>query len=191
MATSTHLRRRYRLLTIAAVAVVLAAGGLAYTTHTAQGQASATLGELRIADVNETAQGNVSDLRVSTSVAYEYDVPDATRYIVKLKAGPSESELTTIDYVQTSTEQGSGSGTVDLDASLLSADGLSARDFEPPLAESASTEAVVAAEVEVRRANGEPVTHTVTDTVTVTIHDDASLTASVGGSGSIDVQYTG
>ena len=167
MATSTHLRRRYRLLTIAAVAVVLAAGGLAYTTHTAQGQASATLGELRIADVNETAQGNVSDLRVSTSVAYEYDVPDATRYIVKLKAGPSESELTTIDYVQTSTGQGSGSGTIDLDASLLSA------------------------EVEVRRANGEPVTHTVTDTVTVTIHDDASLTASVGGSGSIDVTYTG
>lgn len=188
MATNTrHRRRAYRFITI--LGILLAAGGIgaAALTQPAAGQASVSMGNLSIADATTTANGTVSDVRLDADVAWEYDVPDAERRILELSAGPSGGTLEVLDFRQTETTAGQDSGTVTFDVSLLDASGLSASDFDPPIAGTQTTDVTVEARVEVRRAGGDAVVRTVRDTVTVTVNDGETLSAGVGGTGTVTV----
>lgn len=190
MATSDHLRRPrtvFRIIAIAVILAGLAATGLALATQPAAGQASVTMGDLSVPDANTTAEGNVSDVRLTVDAGFEYDVPDADRVIVELAVGPSASELETVAFRQPTAVQGQHSGSASFDASVLDASAYTASDFQPPVAGNVTKELVVALTLEVRRTNGDPVTATVTEPVTLTIHDDATLSASVGGVGNVSV----
>jgi hypothetical protein len=110
---------------------------------------------------------------------------------VKLKAGPSKDNLELVDYQQARDPSGTASGTVELSGSLVELSGFSAEDFNPALAETSSQEIVVQAVIEVQRAGGDPVIHTVTDTATVTVQEGTDLAATIGGEGSIEIQTSG
>lgn len=188
MATNQRLRPwQYRLLAIMIGLTFVVGGAITAATMPATGQTNVEMGEFRVGDVNETVDGDVSDVTLAADLSYQHDVPDATRRLVKLKVGPDEDNLETVAFVQDDDPSGQDSGTVTLSGSLTDTSAFDAADFDPALAESQTREVVVAATIEVRRANGDPVTTTVTDTVTVTLHDGATLSATVGGSGSIDV----
>lgn len=188
MATNQRLRPwQYRLLAIMIGLTLVVGGAITAATMPATGQTNVEMGEFRVGDVNETVDGDVSDVTLAADLAYQHDVPDATRRLVKLKVGPDEDNLETVAFVQDDDPSGQDSGTVTLSGSLTDTSAFDAADFDPALAESQTREVVVAATIEVRRANGDPVTTTVTDTVTVTLHDGATLSATVGGSGSINV----
>jgi len=193
MAASTrgYKRTAYRLLTIIGVALLAAAAGIALATVPASGQANVSLGSLDVADVNRTTTGDVTDVRVSATLSYAHDVPDADRRLLKLKVGPSPDQLETIDYVQDADPQGTASGTVDLDGSVLDASTLSAADFQPPLAGTTETTVYIGAAVEVRRAGGDPVTATVVEPVSLTLTDSQELTVEIGGTADVTVRDSG
>lgn len=155
---------------------------------TPDAQASMQMDGLSVADTNETVSGNVTDVQLHADLSYQHDVPDAERRLVSLKVGPTRDDLTLLDYTQTRGPEGSASGTVALSGSLLQHDRFSAEDFDPDVASTSSREIVVRAVIEVQRAGGDAVVHTVTDTATVTLTDDAELTATIGGSGSVSVE---
>jgi hypothetical protein len=181
-----------RVLFASALAVTLAttAGGAALLAPGAAATASMTLDTLSVAGVNETVSGNVSDVRISTTLDYNHSVPDASRRIVKLRVGPSADNMTLLDYQQTRDPAGTASGSVTLAGTLLDHQGWTADTFDPGVANTTSREVVVEAVIEVHRSNGQVVSHTVMDTATVTLSDDAELTATIGGSGSITVSTT-
>lgn len=186
MASSNHLRSVWRIGIIMAVFAV-GVGGLALgMSQPASSQTDLQLDSLQIDDVNRTVSGNVSDVSVSVSLDYQWTVPDATRRIVKLKAGTDPNALQTLTFASTQVT-GSGSGSTTLSASLLEDTSLTAADFDPAYAEQTSTEIIVQAVIEVRRASGEAVTQTVTETVLITVHDDGTITAQIGGTGSVDL----
>jgi len=188
MATSRR-KQVYRAVVIL-VAVGITIASLAALTPTTDA-AEVSVDSLDVADHEQTVTGDVTDGGLSATLSYDHDVADAERRIVKLKAGPSESELELVDYRQARDPQPKASGTVELSGSLVELSGFSASDFEPPLAHTASQEIVVQAVVEVQRENGEPVVHTVTDTATIRLTDDAELTATIGGTGGFEVDTTG
>lgn len=190
MATSETLRRgrtAYRILTVLGVALLATAAGVTLATQPASGQADVSTGSLNISGGNQTVDGDVSDVRVQTVANYQYGVPDATRWIVKLQVGPTTDQLETVDYVQEETTDGQASGSVGLDGSVLAHPAFSASDFDPPVAGETQTDVVVRVGLEVRRANGDPVVAQATETVTVGVTDGAELTASVGGQGEIEI----
>jgi len=188
MATSRVQLRpwQYRLIAVVTGVTLVTVGALA-TAVPASGQTNVEMGTLTVSDVNRTVDGDVSDVRIDTEINYEHDVPDATRRIIKLKAGPSADELETVTFVQDSDPQGKDSGSVTASGSLTELSAYSASDFDPALAGTQTRTVVVAAEIEVRRDGGSPVTTQVTEPVTVTLHDGAVLSADVGGSGSVSV----
>jgi hypothetical protein len=179
-------RRQYRYLAVALV--VLAAGGALALGGTTTASADVAVGDLNVAGANQTVDGDVSDVRLDTTLAYEHDVPDAERRIIRLKVGTSEDDPELLDYVQEDNPAGVGSGSVDLGGSVLEHPSLSADEFDPALAETNSKKLVIQAVIEVQRAGGDAVTHTVTDTATVTLHDGAELTVELGGDGSLTVE---
>lgn len=189
MATSDPFRGRtaYRLLALVGVALLAAAVGIGLAAQPATGQADVSMGTLDVAGANTTADGDVTDVRLSVNAAYQYDVVDADRYVLELMVGPDADQLEAIDFVQSTVEGGQDSGTADLDASILDSSHYAASDFEPPVAGTATEDVTVGLRLEVRRAGGDPVTALVTEPVAVTIHDDAVLTADVGGDGAVSV----
>lgn len=192
MATSNPSKwSRRRIILAAAFAIGFGATIFLLGTPTASAGTTADLGGLEVDGVNKTVDGNVSDVTLNTSMNYEYDVPDATQRVIKLKVGPNEGDLETIDYVVEQDPSGSVSGSVSLSGSVLEHAELSASDVNPALASSEETEFVVEVSMEVTRANGEVVTREVSDTVVVRLRDGASLEASLGGSGSVTVETTG
>jgi hypothetical protein len=151
------------------------------------GQSDVSVDGLSVPDVNETAEGDVSDVRLSADIQHSHSIPDAQERIVKLRAGPSESELQTLTFDRAENVGADESATVTLSGSLLDA-GFTAEEFNPDLAGSTEQTVVVEAVVEITRENGETVTRTARDTVTVTVRDGAELTASVGGDGTITIE---
>jgi len=151
-------------------------------------EADIAVGSLSVADVNRTVNGNVSDVTLSTDLAYEHDVPDADRRVLKLKVGPSADNLETVAFRNDRDVAGTDSGTVILSGSVLDHTEWTAGDMDPALAATKTTELTVQAEIEITRANGQTVTDTVTDTVTVTLHDGSELTAAIGGDGTLTVE---
>lgn len=187
MATSTPRgtrglnRRRIALATIIVATLAATTAALALGPTQASASSDLELGGLQAAGVNETIDGNLTDIQVAAELDYNHSVPDASRRIVELHVGPSESELTSVAFRQDTDPAASDRGSVDMTASLFDADGLTASDFQPSTAESKTTDVVVRAVVEVRRSGGDPVRSTVTERVTVTLHDGTTLTAEVGG----------
>lgn len=180
--------RKHRLLITAVVLAVAVTALLSLAVQPADAQASVDMGELQIADVNETVDGDVSDVTVDTTLTYEHSVPDATTRVLKLKAGPSKDELTELTFAAERDVSGDDAGTVSLSGSLLEADGITAADLNPAIADTTETTVYVAATIEVKRANGEAVTRTVIEPVTLTLTDGATLDVSVGGDGSLTVE---
>jgi len=183
-------RQVYRLGIIALTLALVGTGALAVATTTAGAQTSLDMGTMDVADVNRSVSGDVSDATISADLAYSHNVPDAERRVVKLKAGPSKTDLETIDYVNERDITGTDSGTVTLSGSVLDSS-LTADEIDPALAATNEAEVVVQAEIEVTRANGETVTKTVTDTATLRLTDDEKLTASIGGDGDLTVETSG
>ena len=168
--------------------IVLAVAGavMSFGVAPAAGQTSVNVESLSIADATTTAEDDVTDVRIDTTLGYNQSVPDATERVIKLRAGPSESDLKTLTFTRTESPA-DGAGTVDLSGSLTDA-GFSASDFNPNAGATKETTVVVQAVIEIPRANGDPVTATATDTATVTIHDGAVIRASIGGSGELTVE---
>lgn len=183
-------RQWYRLGIVAAALALVGAGALTIATTTADAQTDLRLDSLAVDDVNQTVDGEVSGLTLAADVDYSHEVPDATRRVVTLKVGPSEGDLSTVDYRNARDPAGTDSGTVALEGNVFDATDLSPDDVAPATASTETTELVVAAEIEIQRANGKAVTRTVTDTVTLELHDDATLSASVGGTGTVTVETT-
>lgn len=191
MATSTTItwRQVYRAGTILVFVAAIGLGILMLGTPTAQGAtADLTLGNLTVDGVNRTVSGNVTDVTLTATLDYSFEVPDATQRVVKIQAGADTSSLSTVDYAVQMDPSGTASGTVTLSGSVLSATTLTASDVDPTVASTETTEFVVRAVIEVTRDNGETVTATVTDTVTVTVTDGTELSAQVGGTGNVTVQ---
>jgi hypothetical protein len=105
-----------------------------------------------------------------------------------LKVGPSKDDLTLVDYQQQRDPSGSASGTVTLSGSVLEHDTYTTESFQPAVASTSTREIVVQAVIEIQRSGGDAVTHTVTDTATIRLTDDAELTATVGGTGVVSVE---
>lgn len=187
MATSTR-RKRQAVGIALATSILLASIGVGLMVASGGASADVSMGDLAIDDHNATVGGDVSAVTLATTLGYSQDVPDATRRIVTLKVGPSEDELETLAFEQERDPSGTASGEVSLTGDLISDGPFTTDDFDPALASSTSTEVVVQAEIEVHRENGDPVTHTLTDTATVTLNDDAELTVDLGGSGEFTVQ---
>lgn len=189
MATSRPQLRpwQYRLLGILIGGTIVVALVIASATMPAQGQTNADVGSLDVSGVNKTVDGNVSTVTLSTNVGYEFNVPDAERRIVSVSVGPSKDNMEQVGFRQDTNPGGSDTGTVSIGGDVTDTSLYSAKDFDPELAGDKTTVMVVRATVEVRRANGEPVTATATDTVTVELEDGATLSADVGGSGSVTV----
>jgi len=179
------LERKHRLAITLAVLVVAALALTVVASESAT--AEMQMGSLSVADTNQTVDADVSDVTLSADLSYEYDVPDADRRLVKLKAGTSRDDLKTITYANDAYADPTDSGTVTLSGSLVDNGVVTTEDVNPPVAGDTSTDIVVEAVLEIQRDNGETVTRTVTDTATLTLQDGASLEASIGGTGSLSV----
>jgi len=177
-------------LAAAVTVTLLLAGGLtaSFVTESTAQQTEAELSEWSVDDVNRTLDGDLSDLDLTADVEYQYDVEDADRRLVKLAVGPTKNKTETITFEYDREPAPQGAGTVTLTESILSAESLDAEMFRPALAESNTTEIVVGAGLEIQRANGETVTSWAYDRVEIMLTDDATLTASVGGTGNVTVQ---
>jgi len=70
-------RRQYRIATTLGI-IALVAVGAVVATQPASGQAEIQTGDLTISDTDETINGDVSDVRLSTTLDYSHDVPDAS-----------------------------------------------------------------------------------------------------------------
>jgi hypothetical protein len=159
----------------------------AFIAPSSPAEASMQMDGLSIADENKTVSGNVTGVTLDADLSYQHEVPDAERRIVKLKVGPSKDDLTLVDYQQQRDPSGTASGTVTLSGSVLEHEAFSAEVFQPGVASTSAREIVVRAVVEVQRSGGDAVTHTVTDTATIRLTDDAELSAEVGGTGVVSV----
>jgi hypothetical protein len=194
MATSNQFDRpqwQYRLVAILTGVTLVTAGGIAIATQPTQAQTDTTLEGLSIGDANRTVDGDVSAVSLSTTVGYDWDVPDAKRVVVELRAGPDREHMETLAFRQVDDADATGSGTYQMGGDLTQHTRLSPDQFDPALAATRNTTVVVAAHIEVRRAGGGNVTSTATDTVTVTLHDGATLDARVGGTGNVTISTTG
>jgi len=184
-------QQMYRLALLSLALAVVGASAIAVAATSADGQTSVEMDGLDVADVNRTISGNVTDVTLSADLSYSHDIADTEQRIIKLKAGPSEEELSTISYVVARDAPGTDSGTVTLTGSLLEADGLTASDLDPALASTNETDVVVQAVVEIERADGEVVRRTVMDTAVIRLTDDGELAVSIGGSGGFSVKTDG
>jgi len=179
-------RRQYRIATTLGI-IALVAVGAVVATQPASGQAEIQTGDLTISDTDETINGDVSDVRLSTTLDYSHDVPDAERRLIMLSVAPVGGDSERIAFVQDTVNGDPASGTVTLDGSLFDHSEIDAKTVAPELASEQTTEIEVTAEIEVRRESGDPVTHTVTDTATLSLTDGTDLTAELGGSGGLTV----
>lgn len=187
MATST--RRTRRAIGIAlATSILLASVGVGLMVASGGASADVSMDGLTVDDHEATVGGDVSDVLLATTIGFSHDVPDASRRIVRVEVGPSEDSLETLAFKQERDPSGTASGEVDLTGSLVSDGPFTADTFNPALAGNETTQVVVQATIEVHRENGDPVRHTVTDTATVRLSDDAELTVDLGGSGSFEVE---
>lgn len=195
MATSNRTRRlepwQTKLIAVLLGTSLVAAGAILVATQPAEAQTDATLDDLQIGDVNETVDGNVTAVGLTADVGYQWDVPDASRVVVRLKAGPDRDSLETLTFRQVDDADSTGSGTYQMGGDVTTHSRLAPSTFNPDLASTESTSVVVVAEIEVRRAGGGNVTTTASDTVDVTLHDGATLSAQVGGTGNLTVSTTG
>ncbi len=171
--------------------IVLATTGAAisFVTAPVAGQTSVNVESLSITDATTTANDDVTDVQIDTTLGYNQSVPDATERVIKLRVGPSDSNLETLTFTRTESPA-DGTGTVELSGSLMDA-GFSASDFNPDPGATKETTVVVEAVIEVPRENGDPVTATATDTATVTVDDGAIVQATVGGEGELTVKTDG
>jgi len=177
--------QRYTIIT--AVVLVGIIGVVAVAAQPSAGQTDLTLDSLDVAGVNQTVDGEVSDVTLSTELDYQHDVPDAERRIITLWVGPSEDSLEQLTFAQESISGDPASGTVELSGSVFDHSEIDAQTVAPELAETKETDLVVQARVEIRRSGGESVVHNVTDTTTLRLTDGAELTATVGGTGDLTV----
>jgi hypothetical protein len=174
-------------MSIAAAALVVgvAATVLLAGTPATAAQTDVSVESLSVADHTTTVDGDVSDVQIQTTLGYNQSVPDATERVIKLRVGPSESELETLAFTR-STDAADGTGTVDLGGSLTDA-GFTAEDFNPDTGETTETQVVVQAVIEVTRDGGTVERTTATDTATVTIQDGTTISVTIGGSGEFTV----
>jgi len=155
--------------------VLVAAGTLAQPA-----QASVSVDDFAVQGTNQTVD-EVSDVRLTADLAYQYDVEDADRVLIRLYGGPSGEQLEELTFHHDGDPAPSDSGTVTLEASLLDHSSYSAGDFEPALAGSTTEDITVRAEIVVERETGDTVEQEVVDTATVELHDSTDLSADVGG----------
>lgn len=184
-------RQQWHRLAIATVALSLIGAGSLALAHSASAQTSVSVEDLTIADLNQTVDGDVSDARLSATLDYAADVPDAERVTIRLEAGPTGGTTDLIAYDSMGVSGGAESGTVTLEGSLTDHPSLSAADFDPGVAATQSVDLTVNASIEVQRANGQAVSSSAIDTATVRLTDGTNLTASIGGSGEITVETVG
>jgi len=187
VATSNRISRRARIALAAVVLVGATIGGLAALPSETNAENTLSLGELQVSSVNETVDGNVTDVRLDATIDYQYDVADGERRIVKLQVGETRDDMENLTFAQSEITDARSSGQVSLEASILEAQGIDANDFDPALAESKSKTIYVGVVIEVRRANGETVTESVVREATVTLHDGGTISVAVGGDVSVVV----
>lgn len=183
-------KRQWTSLAIITV-LLTAVGGLALLgAGQADAQTNIDVDGLNVTGENRTISGNVTDATLETTLSYNTDVPDADRRTIKLKAAPEDDTPQLIDYTSRSID-GETSGTVILSGSLMEDTQLTQTTLQPAQAGTTTTEIVVVATIEVTRPDGEAVTTERRDTVTLTLRDDGSLVAEVGGTGSVTVETDG
>ena len=163
--------------------------GLAYLTAGPAAAASVD-GGFEVANVNESVDGEVSDLRLTADADYGWTADHADMATVQLVVGESRESATPVDYVTVRDPSRDGSGTESFDVSIFDSDDFSRADFQPAEGEEVSREVVVGVIVEVDTAYGETERATAYDTVTVDLADDVTLEADAGGSGTITVETT-
>jgi len=185
---TARYRRTIATITVAVVALAVAVALLVAGVPTsAQGETSVSVEGFDAASTEDTLSGDVSDVLIEADVGYNHSVPDATERVIELRVGPSESELQTVTFVRERDPAGTATGSETLSGSLLDA-GFDAEAFNPALAGTTETDVVVQVRMELTRATGETVTRTAQDTATITLHDDETLSATLGGSGSFTVE---
>lgn len=182
-----HGQRRRILIALGFGVLLLGTAAVVASVTTGTADAEVQVGDLSVSGVNQTVDGAPSEVTLDADLRYSINVPDAESRVVKLKAGPSEGQLETITFASSQNPDVDGTGSVTLSGSLLKTQAYSAEDFAPEMAETSETTVVVAATIEVTRANGETVTETVTREATVTLHDSTTLTAEIGGSVDVTV----
>jgi predicted secreted protein len=182
---------QYKLLATLVGVTLVTAGGIMIATQPTQAQTDLQLDGLNISDVNRSVDGDVSAVALSTDVDYSFDVPDSSRVVVELKAGPDRQHLETLAFRNIDNPNTEGSGSFEMGGDLTQHTRLSPQQFNPALAGTRTKSVVVVARIEVRRSGGGNVTSTASDRVDVTLHDGATLNASVGGTGNITVSATG
>ena len=161
--------------------------GLAYLTAGPAAAADVS-GGFDVADVNESVDGEVSDLRLTADAEYGWTADHADMATVQLVVGESRESATPVDYVTVRDPARDGGGTESFDVSVFDSDDFARSDFQPGGGSEVSREVVVGVIVEVETAYGETERATAYDTVDVTLSDDVTLTASAGGSGEIVVE---
>lgn len=183
----TTTRDWYRVGVTALTLAVVGLAALHVATAQAGAQTDIDMDSLDVAGVNQTVTGNVTGATLTTTLSYETSVPEAQERIIRLKAGPSTDQLTLLDYDRQQSVTGQVSGTIELSGDLLADTALAADDLAPATGATQTTEIVVQADIEVTRPDGPPVTHTIRDTATVRLTDAGTVTATLGGDGTITV----
>ena len=181
-------RQQWHRLAIIAVALSMIGVGSLALAHSAAAQTDVSVDSLEVADLNRTVNGDVTDARLSATLEYSADVPDAERATIRLEAGPRGGTTDMIAYDTVQVTDGEVSGTVTLEGSLTEHPALSAADFDPAVAATEAVDLRINASIEVSRENGQAVSSSAVDTATVTLTDGTNLTASVGGNGQIRVE---
>lgn len=186
---ATNRRQMYRLFAI--VCLGLAVGGGAYMAADTTEAASADLelGSLNTSDVNRTISGNVTGGGITADLAYDYTAPSANQIVVELKAGRQSDSLNVVTFRRFDVS-GSGSGDVTMTGTFADA-GIDALTLDPSVAGRTNTTIWVAATIRVDRGNGDSITHTVIEPVQVTLRDDATLDATVGGDVTVTIETSG
>jgi len=188
-------RRAYRFLKYAAIAV--AVGSLLVVTfgvgfsQTVGAQSDVRLDSLETRNVEHTVNGQLEDVSVSGTIDYQYNVPDATQRTVKLQVGSSENDLETVTFDYDREPPANETERVTLDSSIFESQAFTRSELSPSVASTKTTEVVVRVILEIERENGETVTSQETETVTVTLHDDAELSSAVGGVVTVQVADSG
>lgn len=181
-------RQTYRFLLTLAVGLAIGTGAV-LVTDPASADADLALDDLTAADINRTVSGNVTGATLQADLTYEYTAPDADAVLVELKAGRSPDDLRTVTFRRRDVA-GSGTGDVTLSGTLADA-GVDPLTLDPSVAGRTNTTLYVAATITVQRTDADPVTHTVVEPVTITLRDDATLEATIGGDVTIDIETSG
>lgn len=181
-------RQTYRFALVLALGLAVGAGATVIT-ESADATTDLSVGNLTASDVNRTITGNVTGGTFTADLAYETTAPSSNQILLKFKAGPDTGNLSTLEWRQYEVS-GATSGDATLSGSFADA-GIDPLTLDPSVGATRNSTVYVAATIEVSRSGGTTMNKTVIEPVTLRLHDDGSLTASVGGQVDVSVTTSG